>query len=74
VKNLNHSIDLLDRVVEIETCASRARYAEPSHQRLIAMMSAAHGQAILVCKRGQIVRVRSIDDKPNQSASPFLWT
>src|SRR5437764_8882491 len=74
VKDLNHSIDLLDRVIEIKACASGTRYAEPSHQRLITMMSTAHRQAILICKRGQIVRVRSIDDKPDQSAPLFPWT
>ena len=38
------------------------------------MMPAAHGQPILIRKRGQIVRMRSVHDKPNKRAPLFLWT
>ena len=74
MKDFNHSIDLLHRVVEVETRARCARYAEAAHQWLVAMMPAAHGQAILIRERGQIVRMRSVHDKPNERAPLFLWT
>ena len=74
VKDFNHSIDLLHRVVEVKTRARCARYAKATHQRLVAMMPAAHGQPILIRKRGQIVRMRSVHDKPNKRAPLFLWT
>src|SRR6266480_6250241 len=74
VKDLNHSIDLLHRVVEVEACARCSRYAEATHKRLVAMMAAAHGQPILIRKRGQIVRMRSVHDKPNKRAPLFLRT
>ena len=35
------------------------------------MMSATHGQPILVCECGQIVRMRSVHDKSNQRAAFF---
>src|ERR1043166_4639883 len=38
------------------------------------MMSAAHGQPILVRERGQIVRMRGVHDKANQRAALILWT
>ena len=74
VKDFNHSIDFLYRVVEIETRARCARHSEPTHQRLVAMMPAAHGQPILIRKRSQIVRMRSVHDKSNKRAALFLWT
>src|SRR6266487_487038 len=74
VKDFNHSIDLLHRVVEVEARARCARYAEATHQWLVAMMPAAHGQPILIRKCGQIVRMRSVHDKANKRAPLFLWT
>jgi hypothetical protein len=74
VKDFNHSIDFLHRVVEIEARPRCARDAEATHQRLVAMMAAAHGQPILIRKRGQIVRMRSVHDKPNERAALFLRT
>ena len=38
------------------------------------MMSAPHGQPILIRERGEIVRMRGVHDKPNQRAALFLWT
>src|SRR5438270_13150269 len=55
VEYFNHSLDLLDRVVKIEARASCSRHTEPTHQRLVTMVSAAHGQPILVRERGEIV-------------------
>ncbi len=69
MEDLNHSIDLLHRIVEVEAGARCARHAEAAHQRLIAMMPAAHGQPVLIRERGQIVRMRSIHDEPNQRAA-----
>src|SRR6266496_3646127 len=70
----NHSIDFLHRVVKVEARASCSRHPEPTHQRLVTMMSAAHGQPILVRERSQIVRMRCVHDKPNQRAAFFPWT
>src|SRR5215475_14465506 len=74
VKDFHHSIDLLHRVVEIEARTRCARDSEPAHQRLVAMMPAAHREPILIRKRGQIVRMRSVHDKPNKRTSVFLRT
>ena len=74
LEDLNHPIDLLHRVVKIKTRTRCARYLKSTHQRLVAMMPAAHGQAILIRKRGQIVRMHSVHDKPNERAPFFLWT
>src|SRR5438876_9221774 len=38
------------------------------------MMSAAHGQAVLVRECGEIMRMRRVHDEPNQGAALFLWT
>ena len=45
LQDFDHPIDLLHRVVEIEAGAGCAGHAKPAHQRLVAMMAAAHGQA-----------------------------
>ena len=73
VKDFNHSIDLLHRVVEVEARARCAGHTEPTHQRLVAMMSAAHRQPVLIRERGEIVRMRSVHDEPNQRTALFLW-
>src|SRR5258705_6101983 len=38
------------------------------------MMSTAHSQPVLIRERGEIVRMRSVHDKPDQRAPLFLWT
>src|SRR5262249_33583605 len=38
------------------------------------MMSPAHGQPVLVGERGEIMRMGSVHEKPNQRAAFFLWT
>src|SRR5438093_6452161 len=72
-EDFNHSIDLLYGVVKIEARTSCPRHAEPVHQRLIAMMSTAHGQPVLVRERCEIVRMRRVHDKPNKCAALFYW-
>ena len=74
VKHFNHSIDFLYRVVEIETRARCARHLEATHQRLVAMMSTSHRQAILIRERSEIVWMRSFHDKANERAALLLWT
>ena len=36
------------------------------------MMSAAHGQAVLVRERGEIMRMRSVHNEPNQRTTLLL--
>src|SRR5207248_9427065 len=38
------------------------------------MMPTAHGQSVLVRERGEIMRMRSVHDKPDKRAPLFLWT
>jgi hypothetical protein len=38
------------------------------------MMPPRMAKPILIRKRGQIVRMRSVHDKPNKRAPLFLWT
>src|SRR5258706_11362287 len=71
VKDFNHSIDLLHRVVEVEARASCAGHTEPAHQWLVAMMPAAHRQPVLIRERGQIMRMRSVHYKSNERAALF---
>ena len=73
MKDFNHSIDLRRCVVKVETRASCARDTKPPHERLVAVMSAAHGQAVLIGERGQIVGMCRIHHKPNQRAALFVW-
>src|SRR4051794_29292201 len=56
-QDLNHAIDLFERVVEIETRARCPRQTELLHQRLIAMMPAAQGESLLVGEGRQVVRM-----------------
>ncbi len=74
MKDLNHSIDLFNRVVKVEARASCPRNAKPAHQRLVTMMSAPHGQPILIRERGEIVRMRCVHYKSYERAALFLWT
>ena len=37
------------------------------------MMPAAHRQPVLIRERGQIMRMRSVHDKPNQRTALLLW-
>src|SRR5256885_16659293 len=69
LKDFYHSIDFLHRVVKIKAGASCTGHAEPAHQRLIAMMTATHGQTVLVRERGQIMRMRSVHHKSYERAA-----
>ena len=68
-EDLDHAIDLGRRVVKIKTGARRAGQTELAHQRLIAMMSAAQRQPVLIGERRQIVRVRRLHDETNERAA-----
>src|SRR5437899_1836635 len=74
MKYFSHSIDFFHRVVEVEAGASGPWHTEPAHQRLVAMMSTAHSQPVLIRERGEIVRMRRVHDKPNEGTAFFLWT
>ena len=37
------------------------------------MMPAAHRQPVLIRERGQIMRMRSVHDEPNQRTTLLLW-
>ena len=69
LEDFYHSIDFLHRIVKIKAGASCAGHAEPTHQRLIAMMTAAHRQPVLIRERGQIMRMRSLHHKSYERAA-----
>ena len=71
-EDVDHAIDFVFRVIKIETGARRSGQAKFSHQRLIAMMSAAQRQSTLIGERGQIVRMHALHDKTNERAALFL--
>src|ERR1700724_745289 len=71
LKDLDHPIDFLARVVKIETRPRRTGHAETAHQWLVAMMTTAHGEAIAVGERREIVRMRRIHDEADNSGVFF---
>ena len=56
-------------VVEIEARARGAGHAELAHERLVAVMAAAQGEAVLVGVGGEIVRVRPVHDEADEAAA-----
>src|SRR5206468_7829863 len=69
MQDLNHSIDLVHGVVEVEARAGCAGHTEPAHQRLVTMMPSPHGQPVLIRERGKIVRMRSVHRKSYERAA-----
>src|SRR5207244_13239959 len=63
------TIDLLSSIVEIKAGTRGPGHPEPPHQRLIAMMAAAKREPVAVGKGGQIVRMRRVHHKANDSAT-----
>src|SRR5437870_8669651 len=74
MKNFNHAVDFRCRVVKIETRASRPGQTKPPHQRLIAMVSAAHRQPVLIRERGKIVRMRGLHYETDKRATVSTWS
>src|SRR5207248_9855413 len=68
-QDVNHAIDLRGCVVEIETGTGCSGQAEPAHERLVAMMSAAQGEAALIGERGEVVRMYSFHDETEDGAA-----
>ena len=64
-------IDFFSRIVKVKACASGPGYAEPSHQRLVAMVTAAQSQSVLICESCEVVRMRRVHHETNQSATLF---
>ena len=61
------------RVVKIKARASRSWHTKPAHQRLVAMVSAAHRQPVLIRERGQIVRMHRVHHKSYERPTLFGW-
>src|ERR1700720_679825 len=72
LKNVDHAINFFAGAVEIKTGAGRPGHAKPSHQRLIAMMTTAHGETVTIGKGGEIVRMRRLHHETDDSAAVSL--
>src|SRR2546421_4329930 len=73
-EDVDHAIDFFARVVEIKTGAGGAGHAESPHERLIAMMTTAHGEAVAVGECGQVVRVGRVHDETNHAGAILRWS
>src|SRR5262249_35822808 len=49
-------------------------YAEATHERLVAMVTAAHCEPVPVRERSEIVWMRCIHDKTNHTGAIFCWS
>src|SRR5258708_16889363 len=65
----DQAVDLLLGVVEVEARAGRARQPELAHQRLVAVVAAAEGDAILVGEGHDILRVDAFEGETYQAAA-----
>jgi hypothetical protein len=66
-QHFDKAVDLTLRVIKVETGASRGLKAQFSHQRLVAMMAAPHGDSELVCIRHEIVGMDGSQLKTDQA-------
>ena len=66
----DEAVDFLLGVVEVETGAGRAGEAKFAHQRLIAVVTAAEGDAILVGESHDVVRMHPLEGEADQAAPP----
>ena len=59
----NEAVDFVAGVVERQRCSRRRRHAEELHQRMGTVMSATHGDTLVVEQRRQVVSVDAIDQE-----------
>jgi hypothetical protein len=66
-KDLGQAVDFRGGIVEVEAGAGGGFDAEFAHERLVAVMAAAQGDAALVGQGNDIVGVHVIEQKADQS-------
>src|SRR5688572_22494462 len=65
----DESVDLLERVVDVERGASGGRRPERAHQRLGAVVAGAHGDTFAIHDRADVVGMDACDGEADRRAA-----
>src|SRR5262249_35712981 len=68
-EDFNEAIDFVGRVIEIKAGPSGGFYPQPTHKCLIAMVSAAQGDAAFTGHGDHVVGMHVIEDKTDQAGA-----
>src|SRR5206468_6678805 len=71
LKDIDHLIDFFASIIKIEARSSGSWNSETPHERLITMMTTAHGQAVLIGEGGEVVRMCRVHHKTNRAGMFF---